>query len=55
LEKYGNNIFDCFIYFGVLLGHGNNNNNNKDRTKCAPEGPVSDYRGFYGALYRDLF
>ena len=29
-------------------------NNNKNRTKCVPEGPVSGYRGFYGALYQDL-
>jgi hypothetical protein len=26
----------------------------KNRTKCVPEGPVSGYRGFYGALYQDL-
>jgi hypothetical protein len=26
----------------------------KNRTKYVPEGPVSGYRGFYGALYQDL-
>jgi hypothetical protein len=28
--------------------------NKKNRTKYVPEGPVSGYRGFYGALYQDL-
>ena len=50
-----NDVFDWFIYFlspfwdkEIIIKIG------KNRTKYVPEGPVSGYRGFYGALYQDL-